>query len=228
MKAHFDYEVEQLNRLISSQAIAVEATVRRATQSVAEKDAQLALDVEQNDDKIDEMEVHIEEECLKVLALHQPVAGDLRYIITLLKVNTELERIGDLAVYIARRAGHIASSPQEGHLPDYSDMIFQVITNLKMAFDAFLYHDVQLAAQVIAGDDVIDHFHNANKCQIAAMIKTNPLAVDVLLDFMAISRSLERIADSCTNIGEDVLYLEQGRIMRHVRGERGSHPTEKG
>ncbi|MGL6196140.1 MAG: phosphate signaling complex protein PhoU [Thermoguttaceae bacterium] len=217
MKAHFDLEIDYLNRLISSQAIAVETAVKKATQSIADKDATSAIEVEKNDDTIDELEVRIEEECLKVLALHQPVAGDLRYIITLLKVNTELERIGDLAVYIARRAVHIASLPSDAVLPDYSDMIHNVIDNLKMALDAFLYRDVRLAAKVIDSDDAIDNFHHENKKQLAGMIKTNPAAVDGLLDFLAISRSLERIADSCTNIGEDVLYQEQGKIVRHSR-----------
>ncbi|MGL6193330.1 MAG: phosphate signaling complex protein PhoU [Thermoguttaceae bacterium] len=217
MKAHFDFEVEHLNRLIASQAIAVETAVKKATQSVSEKNAIAASEVEKSDDNLDELEVRIEEECLKVLALHQPVAGDLRYIITLLKVNTELERIGDLAVYIARRTVHIASLPSDTVLPDYSDMIHSVIENLKMALDAFLYRDVRLAEKVIANDDAIDRFHLENKLQLAEMIKANPASVDGLLDFLAISRSLERIADSCTNIGEDVLYQEQGKIVRHQK-----------
>ncbi|MGL4943040.1 MAG: phosphate signaling complex protein PhoU [Thermoguttaceae bacterium] len=217
MKAHFDYEMEHLTRLISSQAIAVEAAVKQATQAMATLDADAAIEVERQDDKIDALEVHIEEECLKVMALHQPVASDLRLMITLLKVNTELERIGDLAVYIARRAVHLASLPRCGTLPDYSDMIHAVIENLKTAIDAFLYHDVKLAANVIASDDTVDQFHHNNKTQIATLIKSNVSAVDELLDFLAISRSLERIADSCANIGEDVLYAEQGKIVRHQK-----------
>lgn len=217
MKAHFDYEVENLNRLIAAQAIAVEMAVKKATQAVADKDAFLAEEVERDDDVIDAAEVRIEEECLKILALHQPVAGDLRYVITLLKVNTELERIGDLAVYIARRAVHIASLSAAAPFPDYSDMIHSVLTNLKMALDAFLCHDTLLAARVISSDDTVDQYHFANKTQLAEMIKSHPAEADGLLDFLAISRSLERIADSCANIGEDVLYLEQGKIIRHTR-----------
>lgn len=217
MKAHWNRQIDELNQMIALQATVVEESVQNAIRAVTEKNSELAVAVLDGDDIIDENEVRIEEECLKVLALYQPVASDLRFVITLLKVNTELERIGDLAVNMAKRAVHIAKVHSHEELPDFSAMFAEVSSCLKNALDAFFCRDCKKAESVIAGDDAIDKRHHNNISKIVDVIKTNPTCSDVLLDFLTVSRNLERIADSCTNIGEDIIYLEQGIIVRHQR-----------
>ncbi|MDO5112741.1 MAG: phosphate signaling complex protein PhoU [Planctomycetia bacterium] len=218
MKTHFEQEILQLKRLITTQTAMVESAVRKTHHAMERHERTLAMEVIDGDDEIDETEVRIEEECLKVLALHQPVAGDLRYIVTLLKVNTELERIGDLGVNIAERVLHMLSLHADMKRLDITDMFLAVLQALKNSLDAFLGRDCFLAAQVIAADDSIDSQHRDNFHRILQMLKENAGEAETLLDFLNISRNLERIADSCTNIGEDVLYLEQGKIVRHCRG----------
>ncbi len=215
MKIHYDHSVADLNSLITHQAAMVEKAVRNSILSISEKNEELAYFVVVGDDTLDTNEVKIEEECLKVLALYQPVASDLRYIVTLLKVNTELERIGDLAVNIAQRVLHLLTEKKDVNIMDFTDMFYEVSQSLKKSIDAFLLHDCQRAEEVIESDNRIDEIHRNKMNQVKLLLKRNPEAMESILDFMTISRNLERIADSCTNIGEDVVYMEQGKIIRH-------------
>ncbi len=215
MKIHFDQEVVSLNRLVTHQAAMVEKAVRNSLLSISDKNEELAYFVVVGDDTLDVNEVKIEEECLKVLALYQPVASDLRYIITLLKVNTELERIGDLAVNIAERALHMLSENRDIEIMDFTEMFNEVSQSLKKSLDAFLQHNCRLAEEVIESDDRIDEIHRSNMDRGKRLLQEKPDGMEAILDFMSISRNLERIADSCTNIGEDVVYQEQGKIIRH-------------
>lgn len=217
MKTLFEQEIERLNQLIGRQAAAAENAVRQSLKAIVEKNRELAIAVVEQDDIIDLDEVRLEEECLKALALYQPVAGDLRYIITLLKVNGELERIGDLAVNIAQRALDLCALPDAGLPTDFEELLTQVRQSLKRALDSLLTHDCFLASQVIEADNIIDQLHRENVVRMIQWIKEKPQNVDNWIDFLSVSRNLERIGDSCTNIGEDVLYLQQGRIMRHLR-----------
>ena len=161
-------------------------------------------------------EVRIEEECLKILALHQPVAGDLRYIITLLKVNNELDRIGDLAQNIAERAIDLAEHPVPAAGIELGPMMTEVRIMLKQALDALSCRDTGRAAEVIARDDTVDRLHRENFRLIKQGLIRQPEAADYYLNMLTASRHLERVADCATNIGEDVIYLEQGRIVRHA------------
>lgn len=215
MKIHFDQEVASLNRLVTHQAAMVEKAVRNSILSISERNGELAYFVVVGDDTLDTNEVKIEEECLKVLALYQPVASDLRYIITLLKVNTELERIGDLAVNIAERALHMLSEERDIDIMDFTDMFCEVSQSLKKSLDSFLGRDCKLADEIIENDDRIDEMHRENMKRVKRLLCEKPDSMETILDFMTISRNLERIADSCTNIGEDVVYQEQGKIIRH-------------
>ncbi|MDO5565031.1 MAG: phosphate signaling complex protein PhoU [Planctomycetia bacterium] len=224
MKIHFEQEVANLNRLVATQATAVEEAVRRALLSITTGSAELALFVIEGDDTLDTNEIRIEEECLKVLALYQPVASDLRYVITLLKVNAELERIGDLAVNIAERAMHLLENNGRTDYMDFTQMFQVVSQSLKKSLDSLVCRDSRLADEVIQNDDVIDGLHRQNLTLAKQMLrerpskeKDTPVFVDAILDFVTISRNLERIGDGCTNIGEDIIYLEQGRIVRHYR-----------
>ncbi len=217
MNPQFEVEVKHLNKLIVEQSSAVESAVRCSLRSITEQNADLAIDIIDRDDIIDQMEVYIEEECLKILALHQPVASDLRYIVTLLKVNGELERIGDMAVNIAQRALHLADLNDRSQAPDFESMCKTVSAALKSSLDAFLTKNCYLASQVIRDDDIIDTMHRDNFKKISQLIKNTPDNTDLYIDFLSVSRNLERIGDCCTNIGEDVLYFLQGKIVRHTR-----------
>ncbi len=215
MKVHLQTEIDRLKGLVTQQANRVEPAVLAAVNAVTERDATQAAAVIAGDDAIDIAEVRIEEECLKVLALHQPVAGDLRYVITLLKVNNELERIGDLAVNIAERAEDLVSQPEIPEAFDFSKMIIEVRLMLKQALDALIARDTQLADAVIRHDDVVDQLHRTSFLRLQELIGRRPETAAAYLDLLTVSRNLERIADGATNICEDVLYLEQGRIVRH-------------
>lgn len=216
MNNHLEKEVTLLKTRISLQAKEVTDAVRRSQNALAQENQDLAKEIIAHDDAIDEEEVRIEEECLKVLALHQPVAGDLRYIITLLKVNTELERIGDLAENIAERVINLVNLRIPLHEPDMTPMFRAVIQQLEKVLYAFLERDSVLAAQVVASDDAVDAMNRNHYHRILQLLKEMPERAEMLTDFLNISRNLERIADGCTNIGEDVLYLEQGKIVRHT------------
>ncbi|MDO4575439.1 MAG: phosphate signaling complex protein PhoU [Planctomycetia bacterium] len=216
MRTHWEQEMIILKKAVAKQAERVEWAVHQSLNALEQKNVNLLLDIIGQDDEIDREEVRLEEECLKVLALHQPVAGDLRYIITLLKVNTELERIGDLAVNVVERMMNLLALRGETRPIDMIPMFQEVFQMLKKALDAFLGRDCFTASQVVSLDDQVDRLHQNNYHTILQKLKGEDPPVEALLDWLNISRNLERMADCCTNIGEDVLYLEQGKILRHI------------
>lgn len=220
MNYHLEQEIAALKKSIGRQAADVEAAVRQSLESLVQQNEVLALEIIEHDDAIDREEVRLEEECLKILALHQPVAGDLRYIITLLKVNNELERIGDLAGNIAERVIDLIHLRTDWSAWDISPMFQEIFSQLKKALDSLMGRDCFLASQVIASDDIVDEMHRNNYRLVVQRLKEERGSAEMFLNFLNISRNLERIADACTNIGEDVLYLEQGRIVRHVHEKK--------
>ncbi len=215
MKVHLQQEIDHLKNLLCELAASVEPAVREAVRAVETRDAECAQRVLAGDEAIDRMEVRIEEECLKILALHQPVAGDLRYVITLLKVNSELERIGDLAVNIAERGADLASLDAPAETLDFSRMVFEARSMLKNALDALICRNALAAQEVIQHDDVVDDLHHETLLKLRDLISRHPENAAFYLDLLTVSRNLERIADGATNICEDVIYLELGTIVRH-------------
>ncbi len=216
MKEHFNGAMAELEHQLTNQSCAVEAAVLASATAVGDNNIQSAQQVLDGDDAIDRAEIRIEEECLKILALYQPVAGDLRRVITVLKINTEIERVGDLAVNIAERALDMARfNTAEIEKFDFSDMVKAACQMLKDALDAMVYRNVLRAMEVIAGDDAVDDTHRGNYSRVRAMILKHPEESEYYMDCLTVSRCLERIADAATNIAEDVIYLESGRIVRH-------------
>ena len=216
MKEHFTQEISQLKRHLARQATEAEAALGKALQAIATFDAALAAQVAENDYAIDCEEIRIEEDCLKILALYQPVASDLRTIVTVLKINSEIERVADMAVNIAERTKSVAESgvPAEKRI-DFTKMANVATAMLKDALDAFAYRDPDAARAVIRRDDKVDALHAANIKQIQADIASDPARAAYYLSCMTISKNLERIGDVATNICEDVIYLECGTIVRH-------------
>lgn len=208
-------EIEKLKQQLLALSALVEQRLNDAVRAVQERDAGLAARIIDTDTEIDNREVDLEEESLKVLALHQPVATDLRLIICVLKTNSDLERIGDLAVDIAERAKHLAAHPAIDEPFECQKMAQRVQAMLRKSLDAFVHLDAEIAQQVCADDDAVDEIHSAMYANIRTAMQTTPERVEILLSYLSVSRYLERIADHATNIAEDVLYLIEGNIVRH-------------
>ncbi len=216
MTKHFRRELDNIKKRILTLSSLVEERVQLATRAVENIDAELARGIIKADYEIDEMEVEIEEECLKVLALHQPVAVDLRFIIAVIKINSELERIGDQAVNIAQRVEIIAKRPKPPFMFDYAEMGQKAQRMLKMSLDSLVNLDVDIAYKVITLDDEVDRIKNDAYDKIKQAIKDLPERVGYYINLLLISRHLERLADHATNIAEEVIYLVEGEIYRHV------------
>ncbi|NDC36491.1 MAG: phosphate transport system regulatory protein PhoU [Proteobacteria bacterium] len=215
MTRHLLREVENLKKMILGLSAQVEGMLFKAVRAVAERNAALAEEVQSSDEEIDRNEVEVEEECLKILALHQPVAIDLRFIIAVLKINSDLERIADLAVNIAARAGSLSRLPQVQAPVDYHSMADQVKGMLQRALQALVKLDAVVAREVLRADDEIDCMHREMFATLGARIKNDPASADTYIHYLSVSRNLERIADHTTNIAEDVIYMVDGEIVRH-------------
>lgn len=209
-------EIKKIEILISTLSGKVDDNLRKSIKSLTNNDIILANKVIKEDENIDRMEMDIEEECLKVLALHQPVAIDLRYIIAILKINNDLERIGDLSSNIADIT-KLYSNKNTFDLPnEIVEMKDIVLEMLKNSLDSFIYRDPNLAKKVQISDDLVDDLHSKMYELVKISIKNNMEAnFDFWLPMLSVSRYLERIADHCTNISEDVEYLITGNITRH-------------
>ena len=221
MTKHFRRELEKIKKQLLVLGSMVEELVQLSANAVDNKDAELADLIIKKDLEIDEKEVEIEEECLKVLALHQPVAIDLRFLIAVIKINNELERIGDQAVNIAQRVKVIAKSEQPDFFFDYSSMWEKVQTMLKMSLDALINMDDDIAWKVLELDDEVDQIQMEAYDRIKSAMGEYPTILGYLINLLLISRHLERLADHATNIAEEVIYLIEGEIVRHAQHERG-------
>ncbi len=211
----FQRELNRLRKQLLELGGEVEDNVRDAMKALQRRDAVLAAEVTTRERETDEREVDIEEECLKLLALYQPVAADLRYIIGVLKINEDLERVGDLSRHIAERTSLIVELPESAVPVDLASMASKVTYMLGRSLEAFVNLKPEMAQDVRAADDKIDEMNRRNCSALLAAIKARPEAADVLLNVMHISRHLERIADHATNIAEDLIYMAQGEIVRH-------------
>ncbi len=217
MSVLLNREITSLKKKILQMTALVEESVRKSISAVRHKNEALAEEVIQDDDKIDLMENELEEECLKILALHQPVATDLRYVVVCLKINSDLERIGDLAVNIAERAKAI-SGEGDDFIPDsIGKMIEASLAMLKLSLDSFIEMDAKLAEEVERMDDVVDELNRGMYLEVREMIMKEPQRTGYLLHILGVSRQLERIGDYATNIAEDVIYLTDGKIVRHSK-----------
>lgn len=208
-------ELDKIKKKILSLGTLVEERVRMTSEAVDNRDAAIAEKIIDSDWEIDEMEVDIEEECLKILALHQPVAVDLRFIVAAIKINNDLERIGDQAVNIAERVLTISKRPEMDFVFDYAPMAEKAEAMLKMSLDSLVTMDVDLAFKVITLDDEVDDIKALAYDRIKTAIKDNPARVGYLINLLLISRHIERLADHTTNIAEEVIYLIEGEIVRH-------------
>ena len=214
MSKHLKRDLEGLEHRLVVLAGQVEEAVRRSVAALFERRPSLAERVIRDDTEIDRREVELEEECLKVLALHQPVATDLRFVACCLKINNDLERIGDLASNIAERA--IALIQSRVPVPGvFQDMVDQVARMLHASLDAFIRGDADGARAICVEDDQVDESNRMIISKLLAEMHEHPDSIDPMVQLVSVSKNLERIADHATNIAEDVIYLVEGDVVRH-------------
>ncbi|MBM4155052.1 MAG: phosphate signaling complex protein PhoU [Lentisphaerae bacterium] len=215
MSVHLDREIARLKKVILEMCARTEQAVQDAAAALADRNDGLARRVIEADDRIDRFEISVEEDCLKVLALHQPVASDLRFLVAVMRLNRDLERIGDLAVKIAERALALNRQLPVEEAVDFAPLARMTQSMLHRSIDALINLDGALAREVIESDDEVDAGNRAIVARVKDMIRTDPTELDSLLHLISIARHYERIADHAVNIAEDVIYLLDGRIIRH-------------
>lgn len=215
MAIHLQKELEQLKQNLLQLSSKVVQSVENSVDSLKNNDSNLAKEVIDNDHQIDLQEINVEEECLKILALHQPVAIDLRFVIASLKINNDLERVADLSVNIAERSIYLNRKSPIPAPFDLNTMSEKTQLMLKKALEAFVKMDVKMAEEVGKEDQEIDDIHRQMYKAVYSAIKENPNHVKLLIHYLSISKHLERIADYATNIAEDVIYMIKGTIIRH-------------
>jgi len=212
---HIERQIELLKQKILNVGALVEEAIANAISALINRDANLAQRVIGDDSVIDQMEVEVEEDCLKTLALYQPVAADLRFVVAILKINNDLERMGDLAKNIAKRASYLAKKDPLELPSNIREMANNVQSMVKLSLDSLVNGSPALARQVRAEDDAVDVQREAIRDQILNTIREMPERVESLLKLNSVSKHLERIADMATNVAEDVIYMVEGEIVRH-------------
>ena len=216
MNGHFQKELTKIKKMVLSLGAMVEDRVQLVRTAIDTIDGNIAKEIIQRDMEIDEMEVDLEEECLRSLALYQPVATDLRFLVAVIKINNDLERIGDEAVNVAQRIEFLSSQKVTQFPFDYNVMVEKAQGMLQKSLDSLVNMDLDLAIQVLSLDDAVDEMKAAAYDKIKDSMRQHPDQVGNLINMLLISRHLERIADHATNIAEEVIYMIEGDIVRHT------------
>jgi len=198
----------------------VESAVYRSVQGVVEKNEELAQEVLKNEGRINELEIEIDELAISLLALQAPLAADLRLVTAAIKINNDLERMGDLSVSIAQSAMALMKEPVIRPLIDIPHIAGLAQSMVRKALDAFVNRDADLARSVLASDDAVDNMRTASYHELISFMENNPSQIGQALYLLSVVRNLERIADHSTNIAEDVLFLVKGIDVRHHNEER--------
>ena len=220
MQRHFDEELKLLNQEILRMGSLVEEAIGKAMKALVERDAKLAQAVAQGDDPVNMLEIAIDERCMELLARHQPAGTDLRFLTMALKINSDLERMGDLAVNIAERTLELLKEPLLKPLIDIPRMAQLAQAMVKDSLDAFVRRDAALARNVCQRDDDVDRLNEQVFRELLTYMMEDPKTITRAVDLILIGRHLERIADHATNVAEDVIYLVQGKTIKHHLEER--------
>lgn len=216
MTVHFHHEVEKLHDNLLHLSAVVEENIHNGIRAFETRDTSAAEAVIEKDNQIDQMEVELEEECLKLLALYQPVAIDLRCIVAAMKINNDLERVGDLATNIAKRVKTYAQYPDIESPFDLEQMAQSATDLLRRSLDAFVNLDIKIAEEIRVKDDDVDAYNDQAQQVISDAIKREPQKEDGYIQLVWVAKHLERVADHATNIAEDIIYMLQGKIVRHT------------
>ncbi|MEM9353141.1 MAG: phosphate signaling complex protein PhoU [Planctomycetota bacterium] len=215
MSKHLHRDLESLEQDLLAQSAVVEQMIYRAARSLSEQNSDLLAELMADEQRVNRREVEIEEECLKLLALHQPVAVDLRRVTTVLKVNGDLERVADLAVGIGERTTHLAEHPEATIPEGIYEMVELAVAMVRSSIDAFVRLDLDAARAVRRTDRSVDELHRSVIAELGEAVDDRGMCFAPALDLYTVSRNVERIADHATNIAEDVIYLVDGEIARH-------------
>jgi len=224
MSKHLQLGLDDLREELLALFGVVEQMIDMAVRSLVERRPDLANRVIQTDSVVDAREVKLEEECLKMLALHQPVATDLRQVITVVKINSELERMADLACNIAERAMALDLYPLFTVPDELNDMVRESNSMVRRALDAFVTGDTAKAREVIRDDDVVDAMNRIIIDQLQELMQESPEHVIPAVHCFSASRNIECVADLATSLAEDVVYLVEGEIVRHIHAQPSKKP----
>jgi phosphate transport system protein len=216
MQRHFHEELDALKQTILAMGGLVEDQIRRVMRALVERDDEQAKDVIARDREVNAYENEIDEKCVELLALHQPAAGDLRFLTTAMKIVTDLERIGDQAVNIAQRALELNNEPQLKPYIDLPRMAEKAQAMVKESLDAFVARDTALARRVRAEDEAVDALNHQIFRELLTFTMADPTTIPRAIRLILIARFLERVADHATNIAEMVIYLVESRMVRHT------------
>ena len=211
----FEEELDQLNTKLLEMSALVEMAVVRSLTAVLDKDPTAAEEVYKKEGRINQIELEIDAFAIDLLATQQPAASDLRLIVAALKINTDLERMGDLAVNVAQRATSLMQAPIISPMVDIPHIGALVQSMVRKSLDAFIHRDAELARSVLASDDAVDSLRDASYHELTSFMERDPKHIKQAVDLLAIVRNLERIADHTTNIAEDVLFMVKGIDVRH-------------
>jgi phosphate transport system protein len=215
MELHFQKELRELKEDLLKMAALVEEAINTSVQSLVKRDSDLAQKTFEGEDRINRMEIDIEDKCLKLLALTQPMAADLRFITSAMKIITDLERIGDQAVNIAERAISLNQEPKVKPYVDIPRMAEIVQSMVKDVLDAFVNGESKLARSVCERDDIVDGLNDQVFRELLTYMMSDPKIIPRAVQLIIVSRCLERIADHATNIAEDVIFLVDARVIKH-------------
>jgi phosphate transport system protein len=212
---HFDIELMQLKEKLLSMAAKADAQIKQSIEAVKTKDADMAKAIFGLDKEIDRMEIDIEEEAISLIARHQPAAGDLRFLIGVIKINNDLERIGDHGVNIAQSAIALASQPDVKPLIDIPRMADLAVAMLRDSLESFISSNPEKAREVCTRDDQVDYLKRKTLRELSTIMMEKPDTITRGMELILISRNLERIADLATNISEDTIYICQAKVIKH-------------
>jgi phosphate transport system protein len=215
MAVHLQRDLEKLKKITLEVGTIVEEAISRSITALTNRNRALAEQVVAGDSEIDRREVQLEEECLKILALHQPVARDLRFVVAVLKMNNDLERMGDYAANVAERAAALAVGQQIDLPPELAAMADKVTNMVRKSLDCVVEADSVLAAAVCASDDEVDALHRSLFTTVQQNIRRDIDNLEAWIQVLSIIRYLERIADLATNVAQDVIYMVEGTVVRH-------------
>jgi len=217
---HFEQELEKLKSKLLEMSALVESAIYRSVQGVVEKNEDLAQQVLRNEARINQLEIEIDDLAISLLALQAPLAADLRLVTAAIKINNDLERMGDLSVSIAQSALALVREPMIRPLIDIPHIAGLAQGMVRKALDAFVNRDAEMARSVLASDDAVDNMRTASYHELVSFMEKNPLQIPQALYLLSVISNLERIADHATNIAEDVLFLVKGIDVRHHNEER--------
>ena len=220
MERHFDEELNELKTRLLLMGGRAETVVHKAIEALKRRDAALAEEVIRDDRLIDELEVEIDERCVRLLALRQPVGQDLRFITSALKIVNDLERVGDHAVNIAQSAVKLSKEPELKPLVDIPRMAAISTRMLTEALDAFVRNDAAAARRILVEDDEVDHLKSQMFRELLSYMLEKPATITRALELILVSRNLERVADLATNVAEEVVFIAEARVVKHHMEER--------